>query len=588
MLDTPTIILRAASARPASWNADTKTIDAVIASNAPVARRDTGGEFLEILDPKGADLSALIGASVLDSHRADGVRSVLGVVEAARVIGDEIIASLRMSTKPDVADIVRDIGDGILRNLSVGYDVSSWRDGTDPITKKRTRTATAWRPREVSFVGISADSNAKTRNHPMDTNQTTERPAINRAIRELAQRAGATALADDLIDRQVTVEEARSAILDDILQRGSIKISAASNHSTMDNPEFFRNAIVDGLYTRIDPTHKPSEAGRQYAGASTADIARAVLQRNGISTTGLGASSLITRALESTSDYAAVMVNALDKSLRVAYEAAGSGLKEISRETTAVDFRPKQRIMLDSTGIKLQPVSETGEFRRASMVDTKASYSVATYGDIIALSRQLLVNDDLNAFGDVSRRLGIAAAQFEAQQLVDLLTANGGLGPVMDEDGLTMFHADHNNYVSSGAAPSVSTLSAARLAMRHQVGVGGGLIHVEPSVLVVGAELETAAEQLITEIRPVVVSEVNPFSKLTKLVVEPRLPAYGWYLAAEPGVCDGIEYAYLQSSPGPQLQSELGFRVDGLMVRVRLDWGCGAVDFRSWQYNAGH
>lgn len=420
----------------------------------------------------------------------------------------------------------------------------------------------------------------------MTTTTTTDRPAISRAIRELATRAGvATSIIDGLIDRQASIEEARQAVLDDILVRGSIKISPSTDRKTLDDPEFFRSTIADALYARIDVAHKPSDAAKQYLGLTMADIARNCLTRNGISTTGLGADRLITRAMESTSDYPALMMNVLDKSLRVAYEAAPSGLKEVARETENVDFRAKWRIMLDSTGVVLTPVGETGEFKRTSMVDGAASYAVSTYGNIFAISRQALVNDDMNAFGDISRRLGIACAQFEAQFLANLLISN----PTMAEDGNPLFCAQHGNYVASGAGapPSVDTLTTARLAMRHQTGMGGGLIHVEPNALVVSAELETVGEKLVSEIKPITVDAVNPFSKLVKMIVEPRLPATAWYLWADNAQVDSLEYAYLARSPGPQLESRLGFEVDGMQVRVRLDFGGGFVDWRGVYLNAG-
>lgn len=72
-----------------------------------------------------------------------------------------------------------------------------------------------------------------------------ERVTINKQIRELATRAGAAAnVADDLIDRQVSIEEARAAILDDILVRGNVLIRP--HHST-DDPTFFRDAVSDAL-----------------------------------------------------------------------------------------------------------------------------------------------------------------------------------------------------------------------------------------------------------------------------------------------------------------------------------------------------
>jgi hypothetical protein len=579
MLD---LILRDAASRPTSWCPETRCIDAVIATNAPVARRDAKGEFLEILDPKGADLKGLVGASVLDAHMSAGVRNVLGVVESARVEGDSIVATLRLSDRAEIADIVRDISTGIIRNLSVGYSVSQWADGT--ADGKRTRTATNYVIKEVSFCPVGADGNAKTR-----SSNTMPRSSINRAIRELATRAGvATTITDDLIDREVTIEEARAVMFDDVITRGSVRISSATNRSSLDDPQFFRDAVTDAVLTRMNPKHKPSEPAMQFVGLSTSEMARACLQRAGISTVGLGADSLITRALagDSTSDFPAILINALDKSLRVSYEAAPSGLKDCARETSNVDFRRKWRIMLDATGIVLQPTNENAEFQRAHMVDGAESYAVDTYGNIFSVTRQALVNDDLNAFETISQKLGIAAAMFEAKFLVDLLLSNGGLGPVM-QDSNNLFDTDHSNYASSGAVPSVTTLTAARLAMRHQTGIGGGLIHIEPNILVVPAELETVGEQLITEIRPVVVSEVNPFSKLTKMVVEPRLPANAWYLVADPAMVDGLEYAYLARSPGPQLESRLGFEVDGLQVRIRLDFGGGFVDWRGWYKNAG-
>lgn len=585
-----TLERRDATARPSSWDAEARTIEAVIASNAPVTRRDASGEFLEVLDPKGADLSALIGASVLDSHRADGVRSILGVVEAARVEGNEIVATLRMSAKPDVADIVRDIGDGILRNLSVGYDVSKWRDATDSITKARTRTAVAWRPREVSFVGISADSNAKTRTQPMDTTTTMDRPSINRAIRELAARAGAAApLTDGLIDREASIEDARQAVLDDMITRGSVPIrSGGRNHNetSLDNPEVFQRAASEALYTRILPSFEPSPQARQYVGMSCADLARECLNRVGINVTGLQAQALITRALQSSSDYPLVLANVLNKSMRDAYAVAESGIRRIARETTANDFRAKSRIQFDHSGFKLEQVGETGEFKYGSFIDTAESYSVDSYGKLFTISRKALVNDDLGAFADVTRRVGLAAAEFERQFLVDLLTSNAGLGPKMS-DGAKLFDASHGNVSTTGAAPDEGTLSAARLAMRDQVGPGGGLISVVPRYLVVPSEMETACEKLLTSIQAVETADVNPFAFLD-LIVEPRLTnAKRWYLAADPARMEGIEFAYLAGAPGPQTESRAGFEVDGVSIKVRLDYGAGCVEHRSLYTNAG-
>ena len=64
-----------------------------------------------------------------------------------------------------------------------------------------------------------------------------------------------------------------------------------------------------------------------------------------------------------------------------------------------------------------------------------------------------MVNDDLGALTDMPRRLGSAAASFEAGFLTTLLTSNGGLGPTMP-DGLTLFHANHGNFDATGGPPN--------------------------------------------------------------------------------------------------------------------------------------
>ncbi len=72
------------------------------------------------------------------------------------------------------------------------------------------------------------------------------------------------------------------------------------------------------------------------------------------------------------------------------------------------------------------------------------------------------MNDDLGAFSDLSRSLGQAAAEFEGQQVVDLLTSRSGNGPTMN-DGKALFHTDHANKASSGTTlQTAGALQAAR------------------------------------------------------------------------------------------------------------------------------
>jgi hypothetical protein len=118
--------------------------------------------------------------------------------------------------------------------------------------------------------------------------------------------------------------------------------------------------------------------------------------------------------------------------------------------------------------------------------------------------------------------------------------------------------------------------------------LGGGLIDVTPWALLIPSDIETACEKVLATIAPTTTDDVNPWTSL-RLVVEPRFTdAYRWYLVANPASADGLEYAYLAGATGPQVESQAGFRIDGVEIKVRLDFGAGFVDHRSWYTNAGH
>ena len=53
------------------------------------------------------------------------------------------------------------------------------------------------------------------------------------------------------------------------------------------------------------------------------------------------------------------------------------------------------------------------------------------------------------------------------------------------------------------------------------------------------------------------------------------------------GEIDGLEFAYLSGAEGPQVESRSGWDVDGVEIRVILDFGAGFIDHRGWFMNAG-
>lgn len=603
------IITRRAPLAATSWDAEQRTLEVTFSTGAPVERYDARGAYTERLNLD-QDWSTFIGAPVLNSHRRGDLTDVLGSVQKAWTVGGnrEARAVIKLSRRADVEPIVQDIRDGHLRGVSVGYVVHHWKEATEG--GRRVKTATRWSPVELSIVPIPADRQATIRGETMTAptsapaepasvtppaaaapipSASADRAAVNAEIRSIASVAGLDqAWIDGQIDAGVNTEAARAAAFDAMRARsapaGQLRTSTISVGVDHTDPAMRAAAIGEALYTRANPGHTPSEAARAYVGLSIPEIARDCLRARGVPVTGLGTAEVVTRALHTTSDFALALADTQGRVLATAYKAAASGLKPLARQVTLPDFR--KRTFIRTSGISdLEKVNEAGEFKRGTFGEAGESVILETFGKVFGISRQALVNDDTGALSDVPRKFGDAAARFEADKLAKLLTSGGGVGPTM-ADGKALFHAGHGNLAVTGTAVDVSSLSAARLAMRAQTDDAGHLISVVPKYLVVGPAKETEADLIVSSISATSVDEANPFASKLTPVVEPRIGGNAWYVV-DPTV-DGLIYAHLASEPGPQLESRAGFDVDGIETRIRLDFGCAFIDWRGWYRNAGN
>src|SRR5262252_7563443 len=116
------LLTRAATLTPTTFDAGKRSVQVVWSTGSGVTRQDYEGSFIERLSlaPEAVDLSELRGAPVLNSHDRFDVRQILGVVESSSVDGERGVATVRFSERPEVAGIVRDVGDGIISRVSVG------------------------------------------------------------------------------------------------------------------------------------------------------------------------------------------------------------------------------------------------------------------------------------------------------------------------------------------------------------------------------------------------------------------------------------------------------------------------------------
>ena len=207
---------------------------------------------------------------------------------------------------------------------------------------------------------------------------------------------------------------------------------------------------------------------------------------------------------------------------------------------------------------------------------------------MVAITRQTLINDDLDAFTRIPAMYGNSIAQLEPDVVWGIITANPAMA-----DGTALFHANHKNLAGTGAALAVDAVGAARAAMALQTGLDKKtVLNIRPAFLIVPAALELKAEQLVAQnLVPAATSSVVPQSIRTlSPISEPRLDAASataWYLAASPNQIDTIEYAYLEGQQGAYIETRNGFDVDGVEIKCRLDFGAKAIDWRGLYKNPG-
>ncbi len=228
-----------------------RTFEFPFSSEYPVARY-FGNEILSH-EVKAADLSRLNdGAPLLFNHNPD---RVIGVVERAYIDGKKRrgYARVRFSRNEFAQEVLSDVQDGILRNVSFGYSINKMeeREGGDFV-------ATSWSPTELSVVAIAADPSvgfgrsldSKTEEAapaaptPDPTipsmENTTPDLAVVRAeaaeaersriaeITSLTAKHGMEDLGRQLVESGRSIDEARAAVLDKLnIKEEPVTMSAA-------------------------------------------------------------------------------------------------------------------------------------------------------------------------------------------------------------------------------------------------------------------------------------------------------------------------------------------------------------------------
>lgn len=411
-------------------------------------------------------------------------------------------------------------------------------------------------------------------------------------ITELCERHGVTNLAAGLIRSGNSVDQARAAVLEELARDDAARGGHQNTRIQVvtDEHQVRMAGIEEAMMHRIHAGAQLTDNGRQYRGMTLLEVGRDFLEARGINTRGMDRLRLATEILHyrsgmhGTSDFAALFANVANKRMRDAYqENVGTYTQWARRAPNAPDFKNINLAQLSGAPDLLQ-TNEHGEFKYGTMKDGGVSYALVTYGRMVSLTRQSIINDDLRAFERLVTAFGASSSRLENRLVYSQLTGNPLMG-----DGKELFHDDHKNLgAGAGSALQLSALKAGRTAMRVQKGLAGEELNLSPNFLIVPAALEQDAYQLTSSnYVPAKQGDVNEFRTGGRTAVEPIVEPIldgisdkAWYLASNNSQIDTVEYCYLDGAEGPVIESQTGFEVDGVTWKCRLDFAAKAVDHR--------
>lgn len=409
-----------------------------------------------------------------------------------------------------------------------------------------------------------------------------------------------TDFAEKLIAEGKSIDEARAAIIEEFAKKDPNK-GTRGQHIEVGadrGAEMRRSAAEAALVMREAPelvrgdkapyNQDVIKEAQKFRGMTLLDMAKESLVRGGVDVDGMDKMAIVGRAFtSSSSDFPVLLEGANRTVLLNSYEAQADTWRRFCAVGSVSDFREHKRLRM-GTFTDLDKVQENGEFKNKKITDADyEKVSVNTKGNIINVSRKMIINDDLGAFLKLAGMLGRAAARSIENDVYALLASNPTLA-----DGVALFHASHGN-VATAAAPTVAVLDGMRQLMAKQKDKDSNdFLDIRPALVLapmsLGGTLKVLNGSQYDHTDTGILNKPNIVAGLFSDVIDtPRLTGNGYYMFADPSQEPVLEVNFLNGEQSPYMESEQGFTVDGMQWKIRLDYGVGAVGYRGVIKNAG-
>ena len=288
-----------------------------------------------------------------------------------------------------------------------------------------------------------------------------------------------------------------------------------------------------------------------------------------------------------------ILENVMNKTLLASYSATPIAAFQLATIGSVSDFKEVSRYRLLGTG-GFEQVAPSGELKAGRLDEQTYKVKADTYGQLLLLTRQDILNDDLDAFLEIPRQMGRSGAELIDDLFFKLLLSNPN----------SFFSVANGNFLSGAATAFDSgSLTQAKTQFRKQKAGPGDdpkdqkPINIRPQKLVVPVELETDAELLMGSAQLMIdgaASETkipvdNPHRNKYEVVSIPHLSdsfysgssAVAWYLFADPRVLPAFEIVFLNGRRTPIIERiEAPPNMLGMGFRAYCDCGVREQDPR--------
>ena len=281
-----------------------------------------------------------------------------------------------------------------------------------------------------------------------------------------------------------------------------------------------------------------------------------------------------------------ILSNVANKMLLEGYNYIEDAWRQVCKIASVNDFKQHTRYRMTGN-LKFETLGPDGEIKHGSLGEQTFSQKADTHGIMFALTRQMIINDDMGAFTDLPRHIGMGAAEAIAEAVWALLLSNPG----------TFFGTGNKNYLAGAdTVLSVDGITAAELLFLDQTKPNGKPLGLAPSILLVPNALKVQAQLLMSSLKLNETTTANkgkpqdnPHAGKYSVVSSSYLgnasftgsSIKAWYLFADPNRLPAIEVAFLNGIDRPTVEkTDADFNTLGIQFRGYIDFGVKEQDPR--------